>query len=289
MAGTRILAEGLPDFRVSTLREVSSTPQNSLEAGFEVNTLQDGAVAYVFDQAAEYRWFQDSVAAPVDPTIIIPLGQALIVPGRWIQVSGPVGPQGAQGPQGVQGSQGAQGPQGVQGPQGAQGFQGFQGSTGAQGVQGFQGNQGAQGFQGSPGGIASYALVQNTQNTITNHPGGSVWTPQLLGSATWWAQSSGWTVAAADAGPITNTSGVTKTVRARATSRITAAATTVWGWSLNGANPVNSYTLLSTATQELSEVFTVLNGETLWPYFLDSAATVITTIRGTVFELLEVN
>lgn len=89
MAGSGILAEGLPGFRVSTLRAASSTPQNSLEAGFQVDTLQDGAVAYVLDQLQSYRWFQDSLATPSDPTIIIPLGQSLSEPGRWIATGTP--------------------------------------------------------------------------------------------------------------------------------------------------------------------------------------------------------
>lgn len=86
MAGTEIISEGLPGFRVSTLRAADSTVANSLEGGFQVNTLQNGAVAFVVDQNAEYRWYASSLAAPVDPTVVIPLGQSTLIPGRWILV-----------------------------------------------------------------------------------------------------------------------------------------------------------------------------------------------------------
>lgn len=86
MAGTELVVEGLPNFRVGTLRAASSTAANSLEGGFEVSTLQNGSVAYVLDQSSEYRWIDTSVAAPSDPTVIIPLGQALATPGRWLLV-----------------------------------------------------------------------------------------------------------------------------------------------------------------------------------------------------------
>ena len=86
MGGTQTQVEGLPSFRALTLRSASSSPENSLEAGFVgiIANLQDRAICYVEDQDANYRWFEDSVAAPVDPDIIIPLGQALATPGRWI-------------------------------------------------------------------------------------------------------------------------------------------------------------------------------------------------------------
>lgn len=87
MAGSETIVEGLPGFRVGTLRAASSTPQNSLEAGFQIDTLQNGAVAFVWDQVQEYRWFANSLATPSDPTVVIPLGQNPIIPGRWIQIS----------------------------------------------------------------------------------------------------------------------------------------------------------------------------------------------------------
>lgn len=86
MAGTEIIVDGLPGFRASTLRAADSSPVNSLEGGFQVNTLQNGAVAFVVDQNGEYRWYANSLAAPVNPTVVIPLGQSLLVPGRWILV-----------------------------------------------------------------------------------------------------------------------------------------------------------------------------------------------------------
>lgn len=291
MAGSGILDEGLPSFRVSTLRAASSSPQNSLEAGFEVATLQNGAIAYVFDQASEYRWFEDSVAAPSDPTVIIPLGQPTTLPGRWIQLSiGPQGPQGPQGSQGPQGDTGAQGFQGSTGTSGVQGSQGFQGAQGPAGDTGFQGVSGAQGSQGIQGGIDSHALIQDATNSGIDHPGGSVWIPLELVPGTWWAQpSGGWTIAFADVGPIVNNSGVTKRVLARATGRFLSSGTTAWGWSLNGANPTRSYVLQNGSTQEVSEVIDVPDGQSVWPYLFDSVPFAVIMNRGAVLELLELN
>lgn len=86
MAGTELLVEGLPGFRVSTLRAADSTEANSLEGGFQVNTLQNGSVAFVVDVNDSYRWYANSLAAPADPGVIIPLGQSTSVAGRWILI-----------------------------------------------------------------------------------------------------------------------------------------------------------------------------------------------------------
>lgn len=86
MAGTEIIAEGLPGFRVSTLRAADSSASNSLEGGFQVSTLQNGSSAFVIDQNSDYRWYANSLAAPVDPTVVIPLGQSTLVAGRWILI-----------------------------------------------------------------------------------------------------------------------------------------------------------------------------------------------------------
>jgi hypothetical protein len=51
--------------------------------------MQDGALVYVQDQLQSYRWFPDSLATPSDPSIIIPLGQSLATPGRWIATGTP--------------------------------------------------------------------------------------------------------------------------------------------------------------------------------------------------------
>lgn len=86
MAGTEIIVEGLSGFRASTLRAADSSVVNSLEGGFQVSTLQNGAIAFVVDQNGEYRWYANSLAVPADPTVVIPLGQSTLVPGRWILV-----------------------------------------------------------------------------------------------------------------------------------------------------------------------------------------------------------
>src|SRR5690606_7223379 len=147
MAGTALAVEGLPNFRASTTYISESNEINSLEGGFSIEDIQDGAICYVQNVDAEYRWYPESVEAPAVPGVVIPFGQSLSKPGRWIMITGgggtgPQGPQGAQGAQGVTGAQGVQGTQGVQGAVGAQGTQGTQGVQGSAGVQGPQGNAG---------------------------------------------------------------------------------------------------------------------------------------------------
>jgi len=84
MGGSQIRVEGLPAYRASTLRAAASTNANSLEAGFLPSTLTNGALCFVAENGAVYRWSDTSVAAAVDPVIVIPLGQGGGTPGRWI-------------------------------------------------------------------------------------------------------------------------------------------------------------------------------------------------------------
>jgi len=136
MAGSQVQVEGLTSYYATTLLAASSTPQNSLE-GINVNTLPNRAQCWAEDVATTFQWNEASVAVPNGTTIILPLGQNVADPGRWLEFAG------AQGPQGDQGATGAQGPQGTTGAQGPQGFQGVAGATGAQGAQGAQGASGA--------------------------------------------------------------------------------------------------------------------------------------------------
>ena len=83
MAGTQLTVEGLPSYRVTNLLAATTTPQNSLEGGFDISTLTDRATCWVESANGTYQWDQDSTAAANGTTIIIPLGQAGGTPGRW--------------------------------------------------------------------------------------------------------------------------------------------------------------------------------------------------------------
>ena len=144
MAGTKEQVIGLPGFYVTNILAATDTAINSLEGGFQVDSLQDRAICWVEEAGSNYRWDEGSLVAPDGAATVIPLGQNVLVPGRWLIEA----TQGAQGNQGFQGVAGAQGNQGFQGVAGAQGNQGFQGVAGAQGNQGFQGDAGAQGAGG---------------------------------------------------------------------------------------------------------------------------------------------
>lgn len=86
MAGTQTQNEALVAFRVGTLIASGAGDINSLEAGFQANSLQNGARAYVVDVDAEYQWFDTSVAAAAPPDVILPLGQNPATPGRWLRI-----------------------------------------------------------------------------------------------------------------------------------------------------------------------------------------------------------
>ena len=86
MAGTQTAAEGLPSFRVSTILE-GSAPQNSLQSGFQINTLQQGALVWVDDDKATFRWDEASTATDDGATVVTPTG--VTGAGRFIKVGSP--------------------------------------------------------------------------------------------------------------------------------------------------------------------------------------------------------
>jgi hypothetical protein len=67
-----------------------SNELNSLES-IEVQSVADGATCYVRDTDKTWRWDDDSLSA-VSATVILPLGQLVGTPGRWIEVSSGSGP-----------------------------------------------------------------------------------------------------------------------------------------------------------------------------------------------------
>jgi len=86
MAGTQTTAEGLPSFRVSTILE-GSAPQNSLESGFSISNLQQGAQVWVDDEKSMFRWDEDSTATDDGATVVTPTG--VTGAGRFIKVGSP--------------------------------------------------------------------------------------------------------------------------------------------------------------------------------------------------------
>ena len=158
MAGTQLVVEGLPNFRASTTYISESSEKGSLEGGFDTSTLQQGAICYVENVDAEYRWYSESTETPTVPGVVLPFRQLLGTPGRWVMITGGGG-TGPQGPQGNAGAQGAQGSAGTQGVQGAAGVQGAQGAQGAAGVQGAQGAQGSAGAQTIPRSFDSQVVL----------------------------------------------------------------------------------------------------------------------------------
>ena len=82
MAGTQLAVEGLPGYRVTNLLAATTTPQNSLEGGFDIATLTDRARCWVESATGTYQWDQDSAAVANGTTIINPTGNT--GNGRWI-------------------------------------------------------------------------------------------------------------------------------------------------------------------------------------------------------------
>lgn len=83
MAGTKTQTEGLPGLVCETPDVAGSDIQNSVE-GIRIGSLQDRATCYTRSSDRTYRWFEDSVAAPVFPDILLPEELTLADPGRWI-------------------------------------------------------------------------------------------------------------------------------------------------------------------------------------------------------------
>jgi hypothetical protein len=87
MAGTRTRTEGLVGLVCESAEISGSDVFNSVE-GIDVRSIQDRATCYVRDVDQTYRWFQDSVAAPAPPNVILPASQTVAEPGRWVLQSG---------------------------------------------------------------------------------------------------------------------------------------------------------------------------------------------------------
>lgn len=92
MGGKQTIAEGLPLFRVSTILE-GAAPANSLESGIQINTLQQGALVWVDDEKAMYRWDEDSSQTDDNVNVVTPTG--VTGNGRFIKVGSPADVWGA--------------------------------------------------------------------------------------------------------------------------------------------------------------------------------------------------
>lgn len=90
MAGTKEVTEDLPGLVCDTPDVASSDVRVSVE-GVDVQTLQDRATCYARSSDREYRWFQDSLDVPSFPDVLLPDGQLVSTPGRWIIIPLPGG------------------------------------------------------------------------------------------------------------------------------------------------------------------------------------------------------
>jgi hypothetical protein len=87
MAGTKERTEGLLALVCESAEISGSNVFNSVE-GIDVTSIQDRSTCYVRDIDAEYRWFEDSLAVPAPPVIVLPDQLTPGDPGRWIQITG---------------------------------------------------------------------------------------------------------------------------------------------------------------------------------------------------------
>jgi hypothetical protein len=86
MAGNRNSTEALVSLVCNEVDESTGGVVDSLE-GIVVTSLQDSAVCYIRATNENFRWDQDSLAVP-SASVILPFGQDLSVPGRWILITG---------------------------------------------------------------------------------------------------------------------------------------------------------------------------------------------------------
>lgn len=86
MAGTSDRTEGQVALITSELLFSVGGYVDSLE-GIDISSVPDGAVCYVRDVDADYRWLSLSVAAPALPNVILPTQLTVGDPGRWVVIS----------------------------------------------------------------------------------------------------------------------------------------------------------------------------------------------------------
>lgn len=79
MGGAQDYVEGLPGFVAETVLSAGSSEKNSLQ-GIDVSGLVDGALCYVRELFATYRYFDDSASPAVYPYVVAPA----VGNGRWV-------------------------------------------------------------------------------------------------------------------------------------------------------------------------------------------------------------
>lgn len=86
MAGSRSLVQGAPGFVAELIDGVNAGSADALRSlrGIDVRQVLDRATCFVRENSALYRWVEDSVLAPNGTTVVLPLGQAIATPGRWV-------------------------------------------------------------------------------------------------------------------------------------------------------------------------------------------------------------
>jgi hypothetical protein len=89
MSGTTLVTQQTLSYVVQTVGStgIGESPFNALET-IDVTGIADDTLARVETTDTTYRWYQASLAAPSLPNVVIPLGQPLLTPGRWILVTG---------------------------------------------------------------------------------------------------------------------------------------------------------------------------------------------------------
>jgi len=89
VSGTTQVTQQTLSYVVQTVGStgLGESPFNALET-IDVTGVADDTLARVETTDTTYRWYQNSLAAPVLPTVVIPLGQPIGTPGRWILVTG---------------------------------------------------------------------------------------------------------------------------------------------------------------------------------------------------------